>query len=129
MQIITINQSCKVIIWLVLVMLALCFTATALAAAETAPNTNSQDQAIDKALIASLDAATAGPAVIELLDEATITLPKDFIFIPRKQAAELLAASGNTPSPTFLGLIMPQDSAFHWFGPSSVRSSSALSVH
>jgi len=117
MQIITINQSCKVIIWLVLVMLALCFTATALAAAETAPNTNSQDQAIDKALIASLDAATAGPAVIELLDEATITLPKDFIFIPRKQAAELLAASGNTPSPTFLGLIMPQDSAFHWFVP------------
>lgn len=122
------KQHYKIIACLALMLLTICCSSTALANDKATPTPSAQDQAIDKALIAGLKAATEGPADIKLLDEATLRIPKSFIFIPRKQAADLLTASGNSPSPTFVGLIMPEDSAFHWFVPVDFVKSGYINV-
>ncbi len=57
-------------------MLVMLLTSPALAA-------DAKDEAIDNALVAALKAATKGPKEITLLDQGTLTLPKNFIFIPR----------------------------------------------
>lgn len=110
MKYICINQCHKILLIIIVTMIAMLLTSSALAASP-------KDEAIDKALIAALKAATKGPKEIPLLDEATIQIPKDFIFIPRKEAEALLIASGNKPEASFIGLIMPEDSEFHWFVP------------
>jgi uncharacterized membrane-anchored protein len=110
MKYLRINQCHKLLLLLAVSLLVMLLTSPALAA-------NAKDDAIDNALIAALKAATKGPKEITLLDQATLTLPKDFIYIPRKEAEALLLASGNKPEDSFIGLIMPEDSEFHWFVP------------
>lgn len=98
-----------------LLILVILLLVTALFSPILMAETSEQNAAIDKALIAALNQSTNGPATVKLLDQATIKLTKDIIFVPAKEAAPLMAAVGNQTTNTFVGLIMPQDSAFHWF--------------
>lgn len=105
------NQYLRTTLWALILIAAILFSTPALA------QVRPQDELLDKTLIAALDAATPGPAEVKLLDQGVIKLPKNFIFVPHQQAAALLAASGNQPSDTLVGLILPEDSAFQWMLP------------
>lgn len=71
-------------------------------------NARSQhDDVFDNALAAALKVATKGPTVIPLLDQAKLNLPKNYVFIPHKEAVDLMDASGSKVTPDFFGLILP----------------------
>lgn len=67
---------------------------------------DARDAAISKAEDDAFKVAKKGPATIELLDQATMTLPKGYLFIPAKQAAELMEASANAPDDDLYGLVL-----------------------
>jgi uncharacterized membrane-anchored protein len=89
-----------------LCLLALC---AALPAGAQAPAANRQDaiQAeIEAAYQAALQAGTRGPAKVTLLDQASLSIPPDELFVPKAEAARLLRALGNTISgDTLQGLV------------------------
>jgi len=60
------------------------------------------------------DAMQPGPATITLRDQAQISLPEGYSFIPPKEGAALMDAMGNQTDENFLGLIFPQSQA-EWF--------------
>lgn len=109
MKIHPLHHANKVLILVTLLLVSALFSSALLA------ETSEQNAAIDKALEAALKQATNGPATVKLLDQATIKLSKQIIFVPAKEAAPLITAAGNQTTNTLVGLIMPQDSAFHWF--------------
>lgn len=109
MKIYPLSHMNKLLILVILILVTAFFSPNLFA------ETSEQNAAIDKALIAALSQATNGPATVKLLDQATIKLSKDIIFVPAKEAAPLITAAGNQTTNTLVGLIMPQDSAFHWF--------------
>jgi len=51
---------------------------------------------IDAAYQAGLQAGTRGPAKVTLLDQATLAIPADQLFVPKAEAARILRALGNT---------------------------------
>ncbi len=73
----------------------------------SADMTNAQRTTLENALSAAQKAATPGPTKIALLDKATLNLPKEYMFVPRKEAAALLEATGNKTSSDFFGVILP----------------------
>ena len=77
--------------------LALCLLA-ALPARAQAPAANQAaiEAEITAAYKASLEAGTRGPAKVTLIDQATLSIPADHLFVPKAEAARLLRALGNT---------------------------------
>jgi uncharacterized membrane-anchored protein len=72
--------------------------------------------AADKAFEASKLVAKEGPQDVALLSQATLKLPKGYVFIPQPQASELLNAMGNPGKDSRLqGLIFPQGNDAQWF--------------
>jgi uncharacterized membrane-anchored protein len=55
-----------------------------------------------------------GPTTVTLRDQAQITLPEGYAFIPPKEGAALMSVMGNQTDDNFLGLIFPQSEA-EWF--------------
>ena len=59
-------------------------------------------------------ALVKGPTEVALRDQATLSLPAGFGFVPQQQAAALMRAMGNSTGNDFLGLIFAQESP-RWF--------------
>lgn len=55
-----------------------------------------------------------GPEEVKLTDQAKLSLPEGFAFVPKKEGAEVMKLMGNTTDQTFLGLIFPDTNA-EWF--------------
>jgi len=49
----------------------------------------------------------SGPAIVPLLDEATLQIPADYVFVPMPAAARLLKAMGNRVDPHLVGVVFP----------------------
>ena len=64
-----------------------------------------QMQEMDAAWRAALAASVRGPASVPLLDQAVIALPKGMIFVPKAEAARMIASHGGRTGSTFVGLI------------------------
>jgi uncharacterized membrane-anchored protein len=95
---------------LVLRMLCILPLIAALAApalAADAPAPTAQQQAVHKAAAAARAALVKGPASVTLRDQATLALPEHYGFVPRKEAAPLMEAMGNSVDDEFLGLVYP----------------------
>jgi uncharacterized membrane-anchored protein len=75
---------------------------------------NAHRQALESAVAAARAAAIKGPASVPLREQATLALPQHFIFVPRKQAVELMRTMGNQTDDQFIGLVFPE-SGGHWF--------------
>jgi uncharacterized membrane-anchored protein len=66
-------------------------------------------EAADKAMI-------KGPTAVLLKDQAKLELPAAYGYIPRKEAADLLTAMGNSVGDQFIGVVLPlEGSEQHWF--------------
>lgn len=69
-------------------------------------------------MAAAVEAAKAilveGPAQVALVDQATLSLPAGFAYIPGKEARGLLHAMGNKPGEDTIGLVVPANEA-EWF--------------
>lgn len=62
----------------------------------------------------SIRAAIVGPDRISLIDQATIEIPEEYLYIPTKEASDFMHAIGNKTGESFIGLILPKD-APDWF--------------
>lgn len=69
------------------------------------------------ALNAGIRAATVGPARVPLIDQGVLNLPKNYLFIPMKEAADFMSAIGNKNSigPEFLGIVISDQDTSNWF--------------
>src|SRR4029079_12122352 len=61
---------------------------------------------------AAEEAATEGPATVTFLKQASLKLPKDFLFIPKEQAAPIMSSLGNSTTDSFVGLIVSNTKDF-----------------
>ena len=79
----------------------------------------------DEAAIAAIKAAMVhGPSTVKLGEQATVEMPKNFIFLPKEQALNLMEAMGNhMDRDNFYGLFMPEDDAQTWFVAASFDDS------
>lgn len=79
---------------------------------------NAQDQQLEDpgAAVwqAASDAMVAGPHSIELRDQATLTLPEGYGFVPAAEGAAVMKLMGNQTDERFIGLIFPSSEA-NWF--------------
>jgi uncharacterized membrane-anchored protein len=82
------------------------------AAAEA--NLSPQEKEWMNAQLAARQAAQHGPVDIKLSDQAVLTLPASYEFVPKLEAARLLRAMGNNAGPEFHGLIMSNDGENDW---------------
>ena len=73
------------------------------------------EQAQQAAWKAAGAAMIQGPSTIEVRDQARISLPDGYRFIPHKEAAEVMRLMGNTTDDDFVGLILPQADDKSWF--------------
>ena len=81
--------------------IALCLTVllAALPAGAQAPAQNSaaaREAELNAAYEAGAQAGTRGPAKVALLDQAGLDVPADYLFVPKREAARILRALGNT---------------------------------
>jgi uncharacterized membrane-anchored protein len=90
------------------------FTSSSVFAEDAAKSRAEQEAALNSAIDAGLKASIKGPATVPLLDQATLALPQGYLFIPRKEAAEMMKATGNRTGSEFFGVVMPDDSNFKW---------------
>lgn len=60
------------------------------------------------------DALQRGPQTIALRDQAVLNLPQGYGYLPTREAAELMRASGNTVDEDFIGLIVSLDEDATW---------------
>jgi uncharacterized membrane-anchored protein len=82
--------------------------------ADDAPDAH--QQALHSAAVAARAALVRGPAKVALRDQAMLTLPEHFGFVPREPAAALMRAMGNATDDEFVGLIYPlAASSADWF--------------
>lgn len=72
------------------------------------------EQNISQAVMAMQKAALSGPTSVNLADQAKLNLQKDYVFIPKKEAANYMKAVGNSENPDLIGMIMPIDEHSHW---------------
>jgi uncharacterized membrane-anchored protein len=85
--------------------------ASVIALAQTAPMTEAEKKAIWDAANA---ASVAGPQDVTLRDQAKLHLSADDLFIPQKEAAEVMRMWGNSTSDRFYGLVFPKDNNKQW---------------
>lgn len=91
--------------------LALTGTAQAQTATEQVP----QKSEVTLAYETAMAAATPGPADVALLNEATLHLPKDYLFVPPTEGTRLMESFGNRTDERFVGLVWPADPQATWF--------------
>jgi uncharacterized membrane-anchored protein len=94
-------------------LIALALSATA-HAADPASAPDARQTARQQAVANARAALVKGPTEVALRDQATLSLPAGFGFVPQQQAAALMRAMGNTTGNDFLGLIFPQEGP-RWF--------------
>ncbi len=73
-----------------------------------------QTSASQLAWQAASKVAIYGPSDTTLGDQAILHIPRGMAFIPKPEAAALMAAWGNSSSPGFFGLIVADDSNSNW---------------
>jgi len=81
--------------------------------AQQEPEPTAKPDASDAIWQAAGDAMQHGPEVIELSDQARLSLPQGYSFVPKKEAAAVMTLIGNQTDERFLGLILP-DSTANW---------------
>lgn len=97
--------------WLAVVStFVLVFTTSISSAADPA----ARQAELDAAFQAADAAKQTGPLDIPLLDQATLKLPKGFLFVPRPAADTLLKAMGNQVGDNLLGLIYGAGDDENW---------------
>jgi len=85
-------------------------------ATTTVATSHITEEAAQAIFIRAEDAAQLGPTTVQLRDIATIDLPRGYMFIPEKEAADLMAYMGNQTGTTFLGMFTSDDENwFSWF--------------
>ena len=72
-------------------------------------------ETLKTAAIAAGKAATRGPAQVPLIDQGTLDLPQGYMFIPSKEAADLMRAVGNDPGQGFIGMVLSPTDQLRWF--------------
>lgn len=82
-----------------------------LACAQAQPGNAGQEAEMQAAVAAARAAVKAGPVDIPLGNQASLSLPEGYSFVPQPQANQLLKAMGNGDDPTRLGLIFPPESS------------------
>ena len=55
-----------------------------------------------------------GPQTVQLRAQATLALPKGYIFVPQQQAEALLKVMGNVGGSTLLGMVLPEGDDAQW---------------
>jgi uncharacterized membrane-anchored protein len=94
-------------LWLICVIML-----SQLAFADEPPGAN--QERLTAAFQAAEKAATKGPAVIKLLDEANLTLPDGEWFVPAAEAERIMDALGNGTSSSTDGLILSPAADSQW---------------
>jgi uncharacterized membrane-anchored protein len=90
------------------------FMVLALGAAGTPSEQARQDEQ-EAAWRAGAQAGTRGPADIPLIDQAALTLPEGYFFIPKAEGARILRSLGNTVGEqTFVGLVLGTKPGDEW---------------
>lgn len=56
-----------------------------------------------------------GPGDVSLRDQARLTLPSGYGFVPQKEAAAVMHVMGNTTDGSFIGLVFPLEEGKSWF--------------
>lgn len=62
----------------------------------------------------AVDAAKKGPVEFSLLGQAYFNLPQGYLFVPKKQAGELMESFGNHKSDNLVGLVLSSDPDSQW---------------
>jgi uncharacterized membrane-anchored protein len=90
------------------VALCLVFLLAPVAARAQAPQSEAAREAeLDAAYQAGISAGTKGPASVTLLDQAGLSIPADYMFVPKTEGMRILRALGNTISgETFQGIVV-----------------------
>lgn len=101
-------------LWLlVALVLATLGLAAPRATAQTGPSAQVKAE-VEAAWDAASKTAIAGPAKIPLLDQASLTLTPDEVFIPATEANRIMAAIGNSTGPSRFGLIVSRKKGAEW---------------
>jgi uncharacterized membrane-anchored protein len=69
---------------------------------------------MDAAWQAASKTAVRGPAQIKLLDQATLNITSDEVFIPAAEANRVMSAMGNSSSPSRFGLVVSRKDNAPW---------------
>ncbi len=68
-----------------------------------------------QAALAEADKASQhGPQTVQLRAQATLSLPKGYVFVPQQQAEALLKVMGNPGGSTLLGMVFPERDDAKW---------------
>ncbi|MGN6358003.1 MAG: DUF2167 domain-containing protein [Novosphingobium sp.] len=81
----------------------------------SAQPTDANRAELDAAWQAAGKAAIDGPRDVPVADQASLELPAGTVFVPSAEANRLMAAMGNSVSPTRIGLIVPTAKGQDWF--------------
>jgi uncharacterized membrane-anchored protein len=85
--------------------------------AKSSPDEDKHAQAVKtvaQAFDTALKSAKHGPASVAMLNEASLSLPKGYQFIPKEQAGPLLEAMGNQEGDNLLGLVLSDQDDASW---------------
>ena len=98
------TRSCRAI---TLGLIALLAALPARAQAPAATSQAAREAELTAAYEAGVNAGTRGPAKVTLIDQASLTVPADQMFIPKQEGIRILRALGNTiTGETFEGLVV-----------------------
>ena len=81
--------------------------------AQNTPSSRTQAE-IQAAWQAAAKSGTFGPAQIRLLDQATLNITDDEVFIPAAEANRIMAALGNSSTPERFGLVTEKSDNVRW---------------
>jgi uncharacterized membrane-anchored protein len=81
--------------------------------AQDTPSSRAQAE-IQAAWQAAAKSGTFGPAQIRLLDQATLNITDDEVFIPAAEANRIMAALGNSSTPERFGLVTEKSDNVRW---------------
>jgi uncharacterized membrane-anchored protein len=88
-------------------LLALCATLPARAQAPAANSQEAREAELNAAYEAGLKAGTRGPAKVTLLDQASLAIPPDHLFVPKQEGTRILRALGNlVTGDTLQGIVL-----------------------
>jgi uncharacterized membrane-anchored protein len=73
------------------------------------PEKNKQASEMENAVAAAKSVSVRGPAEVSLRDQAKLSVPAGYVFIPETQAQTLLRAMGNSKNPSVMGVIFPKE--------------------
>lgn len=96
-----------------LITLCLTLCLLGLAVAAHAANPTSQRE-MENAWKEAQKVQQTGPATIPLLDQASLQLPANYIFIPQEAAVKIMKAMGNGDCPQMIGMIISSNDDDDW---------------